>query len=910
MSTLSPKKMFLIDGSALAYRSYFAFIKNPLITSKGEDTSTVYGFTKALLKVIDDEQPDYLAVVFDTPKPTFRHEKYEAYKATRQKMPDDMAEQLPRLREMIEALNIPIIELPGYEADDVLGTFARRGEIAGLRTFLVSGDKDFMQLVNEHTLLYNLKKGSEDPEITDAARVMEKMGVPPELIIDLFGLMGDTSDNVPGAKGIGPKTALKLIKQFGSLDQLLINYEQIKSERIREIIKENKDLIDLSKFLVTIDTNVPVDFELETLEYQAGDPEKLAALFKELEFVTLIERVTTDEKPFQTDYRTLESVNEVAEYAKVLVEQGEFTFDLETTHIDPLQAELVGFSFCFEAGKAVYIPVRPSQPEDDRLALFSEKESKALDVTAVLKILKPILENPEIKKCGQNIKYDILVLTNYGVEVRGVSFDTMVASYVIDPERRQHNLDSLSLDYLRFKKIPTSDLIGKGKNQISMAEVPIEKVANYACEDADMTQRLKDIFQQKLSENELDELFNQVEMPLVAVLIEMERNGVSIDTSLLKKMALKLEMELAQIMQIIEKFTGTKINLNSPKQLSDLLFNQLKLKPLRKTKTGYSTDVNVLEELAKKHELPKFILEYRQLAKLQSTYVLALPRLINPRTSRIHTSFNQTVAVTGRLSSSSPNLQNIPIRTENGREIRRAFVPGSPEHVFIDADYSQIELRIMAHLSNDATLLESFSSDEDIHRRTAALVFGLAAEDVTPDQRNQAKAINFGIIYGMGDFGLANRLDISQKEARAFIDGYFLKYPGVKKFREDVISEAQKTGYVTTLLGRQRKLPDILSDNRRRREFAERTAVNTPIQGSAADLIKVAMINIHHRLIREKLTHIKMLLQVHDELIFEVPRQKADDAKQLIREEMEAAIQLNVPLKVDIKIGNNWLEAH
>jgi len=857
-------KVFLLDGSALAYRAYFAFIKNPLINSRGENTSAPYGFTRLLLRIRDEEQPDYLAVVFDTPKPTFRHEMYAEYKASRERMPDEMAEQLPRIREIIAGYNIPILEIPGYEADDVLGTLAKQFEKVGIHTYLVTGDKDFMQLVSPKISVYNLKRVGDAPEIINPKKVVEKMGVPPEKIIDLLGLMGDASDNVPGAAGVGPKNAVDLLNEFGSLDGVLENCEQISKKRIRESLIENRELVLLSRQLVTIDTRVPVEIKLEDLKFQEEDSEKLLSLFKELEFHSLIDRYTTQSFQMKVDYRTLDSLDLVDAFIKDLFRIGEFTFDLETTHIDPLQAEIVGLSFCYQPGLAFYIPVRAFTANGQTEGLFSNPDNISLDIGAVLKKLKPLLENPEIKKCGQNIKYDMLVLSNYGIVVKGITFDTMLASYVLNPEQRQHNLDSLALAYFNYKKIPTSELIGKGKKQISMAEVPVEKVAFYACEDADMTQRLKEMFQRMLREDDLEKLFQQVEMPLIEVLFEMERNGITINVDYLQNLTQELDLEMEGILKRIEKYAGSSVNLNSPKQLQELLFDKLQLKPLKKTKTGFSTDVTVLEELAKQHELPAAILEYRQLSKLQSTYVTALPKMINPRTGRIHTSFNQTVTVTGRLSSSDPNLQNIPIRTETGRKIRQAFIPRSPDSILIDADYSQIELRIMAHLSGDRTLSESFRNNEDIHQRTAALIFDIVPEAVTADQRRQAKAINFGIIYGMGAYGLASRLDISQSEAEDFIEEYFQKYPGVKAYIDQTIADARKKGYVTTLLGRRRKLPDILSDNRRRREFAERTAINTPIQGTAADLIKVAMIHIQQRIVREKRPNIKMLLQVHD----------------------------------------------
>lgn len=910
MAESKSPKLFLLDGSAIAYRSYFAFLKNPLISAKGENTSAAFGFARTLLKIIDDEQPDYLAVVFDTPKPTFRHKMYAEYKATREKMPDDMVDQLPRVRQVIETMGIPILEMPGYEADDIIGTLAKRSEQADFQTYLVTGDKDFMQLVTSKTWIYNLKKISEAPEIYTPDNVKDKMGVPPERVIDLLALMGDQSDNVPGAKGIGPVTAIKLLIEFGSLTELLSRIDEIKKPAQRNSLQENRDLVELSKELVTIDTNVPVELDWESLKYEEKNNKEVFQLFKELEFNSLLERFSSDSVKIVTDYRIVDTLEGVEKLADDLRKAGEFTFDLETTDVDPLRAEIVGFAFSMESGKAFYVPVCDSATTGKTAGLFDDDHDEGkLAIKPVLVRISPLLIDESLKKSGQNIKYDMLVLTNYNIFVKGVNFDTMVASYLVNPDKRQHNLDALALEYFNYTKVPTSDLIGKGKNQITMAEVPVEKVANYACEDADMTQRLKELFLEKLEENNLVELFNKVEIPLINVLLEVERTGVSINEKFLAEMSVRLDKEMKAILKGIEKYAGTAINLNSPKQLSELLFEKMKLPVIKKTKTGYSTDVTVLEELAKQHELPAQILEYRQLTKLQSTYVLALPKLINPRTRRLHTSYNQTVAVTGRLSSSDPNLQNIPIRTELGRQVRKAFVVRNKEHVLVDADYSQIELRVMAHLSQDANLMSAFTSDQDIHQQTAALVFGLSPEEVSSEQRRQAKAINFGIIYGMGPFGLATRLDISQGEAQMFIDSYFLQYPGVKKYIEQTIVDARKKGFVTTLLGRRRALPEIQSDNRRQREFAERTAVNTPIQGTAADLIKVAMINIHRRIMNEKLA-MRMIMQVHDELVFEVPKAELDYAQKMIREEMEGAFELTVPLKVDMGVGENWLEAH
>lgn len=909
MNQKKRSKLFLVDGSALVYRSYFAFIKNPLINSKGENTSAPYGVTRAIIKILDTEKPDYFAVVFDTPEPTFRHKTFASYKANRPKMPDEMVDQLPRIRQIIEAFKIPILEFPGYEADDVIGTLAKRAEKEALDVYMVTSDKDFMQLVSSNIKVYNPKKAEEAAEILDEDGVRGKMGIGPENIVDLLGLMGDSVDNVPGVPGVGIKTALQLVQSFGSIESILENSDKISKQSTRKNIEENKELALLSKDLVIIKIDVPMDISFEQLKFREPDNAKLVELFKELEYNSLISRFMTRDMQIKSDYRTLYTLNDVKKLVEKLKKTKNFTFDLETTHINPLLAQIVGLAFCWKAGEAYYIPVHHEDDPPETDALFKPNNAETLNVGELLNILKPILENPSVKKSGQNIKYDMLVLTNYAVLVQGIDFDTMVAAYLLNPNSRQHNLDSLSLEYLNFKKIPTSELIGKGKNQISMAEVPIEKVAEYACEDADMTQRLREILEPKLFESQLKKLFDTVELPLISVLMDMEKTGICLDQNFLSRMSEKLDKDLAQLIDKIHQIAAYPININSPKQLSELLFDKLKLPVIKKTKTGYSTDVGVLEILAKQHELPKLILEFRQLSKLKSTYVDALPKLINPNTHRIHTSYNQTVAATGRLSSSDPNLQNIPIRTKLGREIRKAFIPQSNDYVLLDADYSQIELRIMAHLSEDPTLIESFKNNEDIHQRTAASMFNVPPDQVTEEQRRQAKAINFGIIYGMGEFGLAQRLDISNEEAAKFINDYFNRYPKVKDFIDSTIDEARENGYVKTLLNRRRNLPDILSDNRRVREFAERIAINTPIQGTAADLIKVAMIHIYQKLTKKKMAT-KMLLQVHDELVFEVPKNELESAKKLVREEMEGAIKLKVPVRVDIGIGKNWLEAH
>ncbi|MCR4439574.1 MAG: DNA polymerase I [bacterium] len=896
--TSERKRLFLVDGSALVFRSYYAFIRNPLINSKGENTSAVFGVTRSLLKIVQEEQPDYLAVVFDRPEPTFRHQLYEQYKATRQEAPVDLIEQLPRVREVVEALGIPIIEKPGFEADDIIGTLAKRAEQQGLETYVVSGDKDLLQLVSPAIKVYNPRRAGEAVEVLDVAGVEEKLGVPPQRVVDYLALAGDASDNVPGVPGIGPKGAAALLKEFGDLENLMRNVENIKRDAVRKAIVEHQQELEISRKLVTIDCNVDVDLTFDQLVRREPDAPRLMRLFHELEFASLADQFAQRGQQAVT-YRAILTREELEWLITQLRAAGKFALDLETTSLNPIDAEIVGLSFAWRAGEAYYVPV----------------QAPALDFTPwapaaeVLALLKPLLEDPGLKKCGQNVKFDMAVLKMAGVTLAGVEFDSMIASYLLNPSGRQHNLDSLALEHFGHKKIAISELIGSGKKQRSMAEVPLAQIAEYACEDADFAWRLQEKLAPQLHEAALWELFESVEMPLVPVLMQMELDGVSLDVPFLEQMSQELSRQMDGLMAQIYDQAGEEFNINSTQQLGTILFEKLKLRKVRRTKTGYSTDVAVLEELAKEHPLPRTILEYRQLAKLKSTYVDALPKLVNPRTGRVHTSFNQAVTATGRLSSSDPNLQNIPIRTEMGSQIRKAFIPKDDDHVILDADYSQIELRIMAHLSGDPRLRQAFVDGEDVHRRTAALVFKLDPEEVTPEHRRRAKEVNFGIMYGMGAYGLSTRLDIPVEEAEAFIATYFATYPGVHQYIMKTLEQAHRQGYVTTLLNRRRYLPEINSDNRRMREFAERTAINMPIQGSAADLIKVAMINIS-RALRQSGLKTKMILQVHDELVFEVPKNEVEQVRTLVRHEMEHAITMDVPIKVDIGVGRNWLEAH
>jgi DNA polymerase-1 len=898
------KRLFLIDGSALAYRSYFAFIRNPLINSKGENTSAVFGFTNSIMKILKEENPDYVAVVFDTKAPTFRHEIFKDYKSTRAKMPPEMADQLPRIREVSEGMNLPILEVEGFEADDLMGTLAKKAKKKEMEVILVTGDKDFLQLVDEDIKVLNPKRGGEEPELLDKKGVEGKFGVPPEKVVEVLALMGDASDNIPGIPGIGEKTAVELIREFGDMEKTLAHADQVKRKNVQKGLKEYPDLARLSKRLATIDTNVPFELDLHRLKRESFNLPKLKELFKELEFTKLLQEISSLETEEKLDYKIIKSEKELEELILDLEKVGEFAVDTETTSLNPIDAELVGISISYKEKEAYYIPVGHS----DHRPPSADRSEKNLDLSIVIKKFKKILEDEKIRKIGHNLKFDLEILRRYGIELKGIHFDTMIASYLINPSFRQHNLNYLALEHLDHKMIPISDLVGTGKKQKSFAEAPIKDACIYSCEDADFTLRLKEVFAPKLSLLSLEKLFFEVELPLIEVLAEMEMVGVSIDTQHLKKMSQELSRELDDLTQQIYDLAGKKFNINSTQQLSKILFEDLKLTPVRRTekKTAQSTDIGVLETLAKEHPLPKILLDYRQLSKLKSTYIDALPVLVNKRTGRIHTSFNQTVTATGRLSSSEPNLQNIPIKTDLGKKIRKAFVPRNSDFLIMSSDYSQVELRILAHFSQDRTLMNAFKRDEDIHKRTASEVFGVPIEKVTQEERAVAKTTNFSIIYGVSAFGLSQSTGMTPQEAAMFIDIYFKRYPRVKSYIDEMIELARKQGFVTTLLGRRRYIPEINSSNRQKREFAERTAINTPIQGSAADLIKVVMIDVAKKLKGKKS---KMILQVHDELVFEVFKDELDFVKEMVKDKMENTIQLDVPIKVDINEGENWLEA-
>jgi len=914
-------RLFLIDAYALIYRAFFAFINRPLTNSRGENTSAPFGFANFLLSIRENHKPDYLAIVFDKGM-SKREEMYPEYKATREKMPDELAASLPRIREMVAGFHDPVVEVEGFEADDVIGTLAIQARDSGLEAVIVSGDKDLYQLVGPGIFLLNPGRGGPtgvEPEWVSESNAGDKFGIPPDQIPDYLALVGDSSDNVPGAPGVGPKTAVKLLHEYGDLESILANAPNLSGKRARESLTENADLVRLSKRLVTIQSDVPVSLDLEELKVRDPDREALRKLFIDLEFRRLAERFTGSGKApaegetapkaeeIPVDYRLVGSVEEVDDLVARIRKAGAFAVDTETTSQEATQADLVGISLSWTSGEAYYLPL--AHRRSGELALDDGGEGAPANLPPLdspeMRSLVKLLEDPEVEKFGHNLKYDLIVFERAGIEVRGVTFDTMVASYVLDPNRRQHGLDALALTLLGHRMIPYAEVAGKGKSQICFSEVTLDRAREYACEDADYTLRLKELFEPQLAEQKLDGLFRDLEMPLVPVLARMEMNGIRIDVPFFREMNERLESDLRGIREGILDLAGEEFNLNSTPQLREILFEKLGLPVIKKTKTGPSTDASVLEELAAMgHELPIQLLEYRQLEKLRNTYVDALPRLVNPSTGRIHTSFNQTVAATGRLSSSDPNLQNIPIRTELGREIRKGFV-AEEGCVFFGADYSQIELRILAHFSGDEAFVRAFKEGIDVHKQTASVIFDVGLDDVSAEMRARAKTINFATLYGQGDFSLARQLDVSRDEARSFIEEYFLRFSGVRAFLDQQIDLAREEGYVETLNGRRRYIPEIHAKNWNVRQFGERIAQNTPIQGTAADLIKVAMVRIQ-KLLEERFPTSRLLLQVHDELLLEVPEKEVDQVGKMVVEEMEGAMELNVPLAVDTGIGDSW----
>ncbi len=885
------KRLFLIDGNSFCYRAFYGI--RSLSNSKGQPTNAIYGFNSMLGKLVKAEKPDMLAVAFDLKGPTFRHKKFDEYKIHRKPMPDDLVSQISYIKQLVQAHNIPIYEMQGYEADDVLATLAKKAEERDIETFIVTGDKDALQLVDSHIKVYSTHK---EGLVYDAHKVKEIYGVGPEKVTDIMALMGDATDNIPGVKGIGEKSAIELIGEFGSLDGLYKNIEKVKSDAKKKILAEGRESAYLSKELATVDIDVPIDIDFKELELKEPDQARLLELYKELEFKSLLKDLTPTEK-LKSEYILVDDEKAFDLLVAGLKRSKEFVFDTETTSEDPVLAKLAGISFSWKEGAAYYVGVSEGA-----------REEKKLDVGLVIGRLKDIFEDEEIKKTGQNVKYDYIVLANYGVSVKGIVFDTMVASYLLNPSKPNHGLDYISFEYLNHKMTtPIEDLIGKGKSATTMDKVDVGKVSDYSCEDSDVTFRLKKILEKEISQKNLDELLYKVEMPLTEVLARMEINGVSIDKKYLATLSKEMDGKLGKLTKKIYELAGEEFNINSPKQLSVILFEKMKLPVIRRTKTGISTDEEVLTKLALGHPLPEKLLEYRELSKLKSTYVDSLPDLVNPATNRVHTSFNQTVTATGRLSSSGPNLQNIPIRTEEGKKIRKAFIASDKKHTLLSADYSQIELRILAHLSGDKNLIEAFKEGSDIHAYTASLVFAVKEPEVTSDMRSMAKTVNFGILYGMSPYGLSQSLKIDVDKAKEFIDAYFERYPEVKFYLEGLIGEARQNGYVTTLLGRRRYIPEINSTDMRVRQFAERTAINTPIQGSAADIIKVAMISIDERLSKKRLTA-KMIMQVHDELVFDVPKDELKEVCRIVKDGMENIIKLKVPVEAHVEAGENWLE--
>ncbi|WDP90098.1 MAG: DNA polymerase I [Desulfobacter sp.] len=888
------KTIYLIDGSAFLYRAFHAI--RSLSTSKGHPTNATFGFTRILLKLLKEKQPKYAAVFFDVKGPTFRHKMYDEYKANRPPMPEELALQIPDIKEVTRALKIPIVQKQGYEADDLVGTYARLAQEDGFRVVMVTGDKDFIQLISDDCILWDPMKDT----VTDKAAVMEEKGIEPEQFIDVLGLAGDTADNIPGVKGVGPKTAIKLVAQFGSIKGIYENLDSLKKKKkLHENLSASREIVELSRDLAAIDRQVAVKKKISEFKLTEFDTQRAFELFKSFEFKNLATEFAAKADKTKKVYKLITATAEMEKLASVLENKGLFAVDTETTSKTAMEADLVGLSFSYMDDTGYYIPVAHTQTSD---ITMPEKED-------ILRIFKPLLENPEIKKVGQNIKYDYIVLARYGIELKGIVFDTMIASHLLNPGTRGHSLDRIAMNLFGYKMISYEEVAGKGKSQIGFNEVPLDMAADYAAEDADITFMAYKELKKEITAKGLMDLMETIEVPLISVLARMEMSGIGVDPQELAQMSQTFETELKELEKEIYGLAGEEFNINSSQQLGVILFEKLELKAVKKTKkkTGYSTDVQVLTKLAETHELPERILRYRTLGKLKSTYVDALAQLIHPETGRIHTSFNQTVTVTGRLSSSNPNLQNIPIRKPEGKKIRKAFIPAQG-CTLISADYSQIELRLLAHCADDTILIEAFNNDEDIHTRTALEVFQVLPGLVTDDLRSQAKAINFGIVYGMSAFRLSNELGITRKMAGAYIDNYFSRYSGVKAFIEDTVKAAKDTCEVSTLFGRKRRLDDIRSSNANLRNFAERAAVNTPIQGSAADLIKLAMIKMEKALADEGMKS-KMLLSVHDEIIFEAAQEETDALIALAKDVMENVTPLKVPLKVNFGSGENWAAA-
>lgn len=908
------KKLYIIDGHAHIYAAYYAKMGMKPTSPSGEPTQAAYIFTTTLFGLIQRQKPDMLAVAMDSKTPTFRTEIYSEYKAHRPPMPDDMPAQINRIEQILDAMRIPILRVDGFEADDVIGTLAKKASKKGIDTYICAKDKDMYQLVDDHTFIFDIKKD----EVIDDDALFEKYKIKPEHFVDVLALQGDASDNVPGVPLIGEMSAIKLIQEYGSLDNLYEKIDEIKGKK-GENLRKFKGQAYLSKKLVIINTQAPVEIDYEKLGLKEPDEEKLAALFTELGFNRLLAQLgltassgiqpsepvvstvtdsfgeSASSKTVSHDYQLIDTQEKFSSFVNQLKKQKLFAVDTETTSIDAMRADLVGISFSWQPHKAYYLPVRAPLGQ------------KHLDVNILRKKLAPTLEDENVKKIGQNIKYDMLILKNAQMPIKGIHFDTMVASYCLDPLRGSHSLDSMAIDFLGYRGIPISSLIGKGKNQLTFDMVDTTAACEYSAEDADITFQIYEYLKGRLEKDKpIKKLFEEVEMPLVSVLGAMEYNGVFLNTKLLKEMSGELTATLKTLTDRIYEYAGTPFNIDSPKQLAAVLFDKLGLEPIRIGKSGRSTDADVLGQLSDQHPVIELILQYRQISKLQNTYVDKLSQLINPRTGRVHASFNQTITATGRLSSSDPNLQNIPIRTELGSKIRSAFIPESKTGCILSADYSQIELRLLAHFSKDRALMSAFEADQDIHRFVASQIYGVPIEEVTDEMRSHCKAVNFGIIYGQGAFGLSRSIGISQADAKRFIDDYFARYSSIRKFMDGVINTAKRTGFAETILHRRRKISDLASKNVNKRAQAQRFTINTVIQGSAADLIKVAMINIQRK-IEDEFSAVKLILQIHDELVFEMPADEADKHAKWIRQEMATALELSVPLKVDISYGPTWL---
>ena len=928
------KKFVIIDAMALAYKAYFAFINRPLKTSKGEPTSAVYGFVNQLIKIFEYNKPDYIAVAFDSKEKTFRHDKYENYKSSRAEMPEDMIPQIKRIMQIIDLLDIPIYILPKYEADDIIGTAVRLAEEHGLESYVITPDKDFNQLITENVKIVRQGKTTDEIVIFNTAKVKAEFGFEPKQMIDYLALVGDASDDIPGVAGVGPVTATPLIQKYGSVEGIYEHIDEIEKQGLKNKLIAGKENAIISKDLATIHCSVPLDFDFEKTRVTRPDFDKVRPVFIELEFKNLYSRLLNtydnhgkkegaivpqeaiaEPAPFipdadvfdkkKTDYKLITKVKEAEELAAKLSKVDLFVYDTETDSLDTLDLNIVGASFSTAPYSGYFIAINPFKNKEN---LFDKDLSDRLAKEDFVRIFKPIFENPKIKKVCQNAKFDIGVLRSIGIEVKNFYFDTMLASYCIDPDQK-HGMDELSVKYLHYKPIPLSDLIGTKKDPTKMFNVKLDELCNYASEDADVTYRLYEVLDKELKKNKLTKLAYEIEFPLISVLEDIEREGIRVDKGILNSLSKDLLILLDNYTKKIYETCGQEFNINSPQQLQKILFDKLMLKTGKKTKTGFSTDARSLENLRGEHEAIDLILDYRQVAKLKSTYADSLPNLIHHKTGRIHTSFNQTVASTGRLSSNDPNLQNIPIRTELGKEIRKAFVPRDKNYVILSADYSQIELRIMASICKDEALMHAFNNGEDIHRSTASLVFGVPQSEVTPDMRRKAKEVNFGILYGIGPFGLKTRLRVTQTHAKEIIDTYFRTFKNVRKFMDDCVMKAQEKGYAETLMGRKRFLHNINSSNRVVKQFEERVAINMPIQGSAADMIKLAMINIHRELVKRK-TRTKMVLQVHDELLFDAHKDEVEELRPMIKELMESALPLDVPVLVETGIGDNWLDAH